>query len=241
MNKKLKVCVVIPCFKVKDKILQVIKEIDLKYVNLILIIDDKCPERTGDVVRQKCLKKVKVIKHQKNMGVGGATITGFKYAIKNKFDLVIKLDGDGQHEPKYIKRFIAQFKNTNLNFCKGTRFKSHRERGKIPIVRLFGNYILTFATKINCANYNITDAVNGFIAIKTSLLKKINLNNISKEFFFEEDLLFHCSFTKLEIREIPIKTIYFGKSNLIPFKIVIPFVIKHIKNFNRRYIINWKP
>ena len=83
MNKKLKVCVVIPCFKVKDKILQVIKEIDLKYVNLILIIDDKCPERTGDVVRQKCLKKVKVIKHQKNMGVGGATITGFSWAETN--------------------------------------------------------------------------------------------------------------------------------------------------------------
>ena len=172
MNRKLKVCVVIPCFKVKDKILKVIKEINLKYVSLILVIDDKCPERTGDMVKKKHLKKVKVIKHQNNMGVGGATITAFKYAIRNKFDLVIKLDGDGQHEPKYISKFIAQLKNKNINFCKGTRCKNHIERGKIPIIRLVGNYILTFATKINCANYNITDAVNGFIAIKTSLLKK---------------------------------------------------------------------
>ena len=240
VNKKFKVCVVIPCFNVKRKILKVIKKIDLNFVNLILVIDDKCPEKTGDMIEQKNLKQVKVIKHGSNMGVGGATITGFKYAIQNKFDFVVKLDGDGQHEPRYIKHFITELQNKNFNFCKGTRFIDYKERNKIPTIRFLGNYILTFATKINCANRNITDAVNGFMAIKTSLLKIINLNNISQGFFFEEDLLFHCSFVGLTIKEIQIKTIYFGKSNLIPFKIIIPFIINHTKNFIRRYLINWK-
>ena len=93
-----------------------------------------------------------------------------------------------------------------------------------------GNIILTKISRITCKNENLTDVVNGFFAIRRRLLEKLDLDKISKGYFFEEDLLFHISFYESNIYEIPIKTIYFGKSSLSPIKTIIPFLIKHLKN-----------
>ena len=142
------------------------------------------------------------------------------------------MDGDGQHEPKDLEKFIQFLNKKKYNFCKGTRFKKLSEKAKIPFSRLVGNRILTLLTNFNCRNKFITDCVNGYIGIKSDLLVQINLNDVSKDFFFEEDLLFKLSLTrKLQIKEISIKTLYFGKSNLSPILTIIPFLLKHFRNF----------
>ena len=154
---------------------------------------------------------------------------GFKKAIKNNYDIIFKIDGDGQHDPKDITKFLQTFKMKNISFCKGTRFLN-KGRREIPFIRYYGNICLTFLSRITCKNYIITDVVNGFLGIKLKLLKKINLNSLSKDFFFEEDLLFHVSFHETKIGEVPIKTLYHEKSNLNPLKTIIPFIIKHARN-----------
>lgn len=232
---KYKVCVVIPCFKVKSEILSVLNAINFKLVDKVFVVDDFCPENTGEYVKKLKFNKVEVLFLKKNLGVGGATIRGFKKALSLKYDLIFKIDGDGQHNPNDIKRFLKNFKNHNINFCKGTRFTRNSEKNKIPKLRYFGNKILTSLTKFNCKIDNLTDAVNGFLCIKSTLLKKIDLNKLNKGFFFEEDLLFYLSFADLKLKEIPIKTIYFDKSNLNPFKMVLPFIINHFKNLLIRF------
>ncbi len=228
---KNKICVVIPCYKVKNEILNVLSNVDFKIVNKVIIVDDFCPEHTGKFVRKLNFKKVEVLFLKKNQGVGGATIAGFKKALKSGYDIIFKMDGDGQHNPRDIIRFLNNFKNSKINFCKGTRLLKISEREKIPKLRYFGNKVLTELTKFNCKIKNLTDAVNGFLCIKSSLLKKIDLNKINKGFFFEEDLLFYLSYEKVVLREVPIKTIYFNKSNLSPLKMIFPFLLNHIKNF----------
>jgi dolichol-phosphate mannosyltransferase len=163
--------------------------------------------------------------------VGGATIRGFKKAIKMHHDIIFKIDGDNQHNPDDIKKFLKLMRKPGVNFCKGSRFKNLNEKKKIPFARLFGNIILTNLCRINCKNKEITDVVNGFIGIKSHLLKKLNLNKISNDFFFEEDLLFRVSFIEKKIYELPIKTIYNNKSNLSPIKTILPFIFKHFRNF----------
>ena len=95
-------------------------------------------------------------------------------------------------------------------------------------VRLIGNIILTLLTRINCRNFELTDVVNGYLGVKSSLLKKLDFKKISKDFFFEEDLLYFISFYEKKIIEIPIKTFYFEKSSLTPLKTILPFLTKHI-------------
>ena len=85
--------------------------------------------------------------------------------------------------PKDITKFLQTFKMKNISFCKGTRFLN-KGRREIPFIRYYGNICLTFLSRITCKNYIITDVVNGFLGIKLKLLKKINLNSLSKDFFF---------------------------------------------------------
>lgn len=225
-----KVCVIIPCYKVKNEIKNLLNKIDYRLIDKVFLIDDACPEKSGLEAKKLNKKKVEVIFSKKNLGVGGATILGFKNALKKKYEFIFKIDGDGQHDPNDIKKFLRKFKNKNINFCKGTRFGGKKNLFKIPKIRLLGNLILTFLTRINCSNHKITDAVNGFLCIRSTLLKKIDLDRISKDFFFEEDLLFYVSFFEKNITEISIKTIYNNKSNLSPIKTIIPFLFKHMKN-----------
>lgn len=231
MKNKNKICVVIPCYKVRDDIEKVLKKIDFKIVDKVLIIDDCCPEKTGTYIKKKNIKNVIVIINKKNLGVGGATIRGFKKALNMNFDIIFKIDGDNQHNPRDIVKFLKLFAQKKINFCKGSRFKVNQEKTKIPLIRLFGNVMLTNLSRINCKNKNLTDVVNGFIGIKKYLLKKINLDQLSQGFFFEEDLIFRISFLEKNIYEVPIKTMHNPKSNLNPLRTIVPFIIKHIKNF----------
>lgn len=231
MKKKMKVCVVIPCYKVKNLVEKVIQKIDLKLVNTIIVVDDCCPENTYSYLKKKKFKKLLLLKNKINLGVGGATIRGFRKAIKLDHDIVFKIDGDNQHNPDDLIKFLNLMRKPGVNFCKGTRFKNFNEKNKIPFLRLIGNIILTYLCRINCKNNEITDVVNGFIGIKSNLLKKLNLNIISNDFFFEEDLLFRVSLIEKKIYELPIKTIYHSKSNLSPLKTVLPFIFKHLRNF----------
>lgn len=231
MKNKSKICVVIPSYKVKNQIEKVIKKIDFRLVNKVIVVDDCCPENTGSYLIKKNYKNVDVMINKRNLGVGGATMRGFKKAIHMKFDIVFKIDGDNQHEPRDLKKFIKLMQKQEVNFCKGTRFANSSEKKKIPIIRLLGNTVLTYLCRINCRNNNLTDVVNGFIGIKKDLLKKLNFKFISNDFFFEEDLLFRVSLIEKKIYELPIKTIYNNKSNLNPVRTIIPFIFKHIKNF----------
>ncbi len=231
MSNNDRICVVIPCFKVRNSILNVIKKINFKIIDKVIIVDDCCPEKTASYLIQKKLKNVIILKNKKNLGVGGATLRGFKKAIKMNFHIVFKIDGDNQHQPSDLKKFIKFMQKSKANFCKGSRFKIVSEKKKIPLIRLIGNIVLTYLSKINCKYENLTDVVNGFIGVKISLLKKLDFEKISKDFFFEEDLLFRISFVEKKIYELPIKTLYNSKSNLNPIKTIIPFIFKHAKNF----------
>ncbi len=235
MKKKKRICVIIPSYKVKNFIEKVINKVDFKLIDKVIVVDDCCPEKTGTYLVRKKYKNVIVLINKKNLGVGGATIRGFKKAIKMKFDLVFKIDGDNQHDPGDLNKFVNLMSKPGINFCKGTRFTNTNEKKKIPLIRLIGNIVLTYICRINCRNGNITDVVNGFVGIKLNLLKRLDLDSISNDYFFEEDLLFRVSLVEKSIFELPIKAIYNDKSNLNPIKTIIPFLLKHLRNFYIRF------
>ena len=235
MNNKYYIFAVIPCFKVKNKIINVIKK-TLKYVDKIIVVDDKCPQYTGLHIKKKFkTKKVLVIFNKKNLGVGGATISGFRVAIKHKANIVVKIDGDGQMNPNYIPVLIKQIVESKADYCKGNRFCSAKILTVMPIIRLVGNFFLSIISKFTTGYYHIFDFTNGYIAISTQTLKRLDLSNIKKNFFFEIDMLSNLYLGNFRVADVSIAPIYNNsKSNLKISNIFIYFITGSLFIFFRR-------
>ena len=107
MECRTEIAVILPCYRVKDRILSVIDRIGAE-VGRIYVVDDKCPEGSGQHVLQHCRDpRVTVLFHSENQGVGGAVTTGYRQAILEQADVLVKVDGDGQMDPALIGNFVA--------------------------------------------------------------------------------------------------------------------------------------
>jgi len=233
--------VVIPCYKSKSMLIRVIKKIP-KFVNKIILIDDKCPNNT---VRET-LKKIKdkriiAIYNIKNIGVGGSVLKGYKKALELKSDIIIKVDSDGQMDLSKMKKFY-KILNTDERcaYVKANRFFSLKSLIKMPKIRMLGNIILTLLNKFSSGYWSINDPTNGYTAIKSNYCKKLKFNSIKKNFFFESDLLFHLNCLNAKVIDINLEAKYNinNSSNLVIYKVIPYFIKNHIINFIKRLLRN---
>ena len=235
-----KIAVVIPCYKVKDFILSVINSVP-EEVDKIFVVDDACPEKSGEFVATNCQdKRVEVLYNQENLGVGGTVIQGYKKAIAENFFVAVKIDGDGQMEGEQIGKFIDPILNEEADYTKGNRFYNPYFLRKMPRVRLFGNAILSFSTKLSSGYWNIFDPTNGFTAINVAVLKQLPLDKIANRYFFESDILFRLNIVRAVVTDIPMEAKYGDeKSNLKISQNIIPFAKGNLRNLAKRIFYNY--
>jgi len=236
---KKKICIVIPCYNVKKKILSVINSKYLSKVDKFVIVDDKCPQNTGLFLKRKYKKnnKIKIIFHKKNLGVGGATISGLNYALKKNFYMIVKVDGDGQHNLSILNKFTNAIMNDKADFCKGyrelkfTQFK----KTKMPLIRLVGAKSLAILTRLNCGNWNLFDPCHGLICFNYKILKKINLDKIKHNYFFEQDIIMNVVKLNGRIKQFKNEVFYGNESSkLNPLISIIPFLYYHLIFFLKK-------
>jgi dolichol-phosphate mannosyltransferase len=234
------VTVVIPAFGVSNQILQVIKEIN-QGVNTIIVVDDCCPENSGKIVQNLCKdKRVQVVFNESNLGVGGSMITGYREALKSNPSFIVKIDGDGQMDPKLISEFLERMKNSGADYAKGNRFADPENLLLMPKIRILGNLFLSFFAKFSTGYWNVFDPNNGFTVIKGEMLKQIPLRKISNGYFFESDMLFRLNLLGAHVIDVPMKAVYGSeKSNLKISRTVFEFSYKHFKNFMKRIAYNY--
>jgi dolichol-phosphate mannosyltransferase len=234
------IAAVVPAFRVTSHILQTLAEIG-KEVSYIFVVDDACPDGSGKLVQEKISdKRVKVIFHEENLGVGGAMITGYEAALETDANIIVKLDGDGQMDPALIGELIAPIVDGRADYTKGDRLDSLTGLGQMPSLRLFGNAGLSLLTKISTGYWNITDPTNGYTAIHRDVLKVLPLAMLSKRFFFESDMLFRLSLYRAVVWDVPMQARYgTEKSNLSIIKTLWEFPWKHFKNFHKRLFFNY--
>ena len=239
------VAVVIPSYKVTKHILGVISEIG-KEVQAIYVVDDACPDGSGKLVQDQCKdKRVKVLFHDVNLGVGGAVVTGYKAALADGHEVIVKLDGDGQMDPKDIPTLIRPVLEGRADYAKGNRFDSIEDLEAMPAIRIFGNAVLSIMSKISSGYWNVTDPTNGYTAIHASALKKVQLDKLRKTYFFESDLLFRLSLIRAVVHDVVLPARYGEEvSNLRISKVIFEFPIRHTANFLKRifylhYLREW--
>lgn len=229
------ITVVIPCFKARDHILDVIRKIGQEVTHIVLV-DDKCPEGSGLYVKDsKIDNRVLVIFNEDNLGVGGATIVGYKKSLELSSDVIVKLDADGQMNPEDIPSLVKPLLNGNYDYVKGNRFWSIEHIKEMPKIRLIGNLILSFMAKASTGYWNLFDPNNGFTAIKSTALRQLPIDRIEKGFFFESDILFRLNIEGCRATQISMFARYGDeKSNLAIYKTLPEFLFKHIRNFLKR-------
>ena len=240
MSSQIKIAVVIPSYRVTQQILGVLESIGNE-VRSIYVVDDACPDGSGNLVKQKCPdKRVQVLFNKTNLGVGGATIKGYRQAIDDGMDIIVKLDGDGQMDPGQIQDLTLPILEGEADYTKGNRFWDIAELSKMPRARLLGNSILSFFSKASSGYWNLFDPTNGFTAIHTDLLRELPLDKLDERYFFESDMLFRLNLARAVVTDIPVSVRYGDeKSNLKIIRVVLPFLKGHIKNFIKRVLYNY--
>ena len=234
------IAVVIPCYKVTRHIIDVIAGIGAE-VSRIYVVDDACPDGTGKHVQAHCTDpRVKVIFHEINQGVGGAVMTGYRAAIADSIDIIVKVDGDGQMDARLIPDFIGPILNGEADYTKGNRFFDLEEIRAMPGIRLFGNAVLSFLTKISSGYWDLFDPTNGYTAIHADVARHLPFNKISTRYFFETDMLFRLNIIRAVVVDVPMDAKYSDEvSNLRISKILGEFLFKHVRNFLKRIFYNY--
>jgi glycosyltransferase involved in cell wall biosynthesis len=210
-------------------------------VEKIYVIDDRCPEHTADVVETHCKDpRVVIIRHILNQGVGGAVVSGYERATQDRMDIVVKLDGDGQMNPKLIPLFVQPIQKGRADYTKGNRFWKLESLERMPRERLFGNSCLSLITKIVTGYWSVMDPTNGYTAIHVSVLKNLPLTKLEKRYFFETDMLFRLGNIRAAVLDIPMDAVYDDEtSSLVIGNIIRQFPPKYLERFLKRIFYNY--
>ncbi len=239
MENHLQIAVIMPCYKVREHILGVIEQIG-EEVSRIYVVDDCCPDNSGDLAANCKDDRVTIIKHPVNQGVGGAVMTGYKAAIEDGMDILVKIDSDGQMNPALIMDFVAPIANGEADYTKGNRFFDLEKVRSMPKVRLFGNAVLSLMCKLSSGYWNLFDPTNGYTAIHADVARHLPFKKISRRYFFETDILFRLNTLRAVVIDVPMDAKYGDEvSNLKISKIIGEFLAKHVRNFLKRIFYNY--
>lgn len=238
--RKARIAVVIPCYRVKRKVAGVIARIGPE-VARIYCVDDACPEHSGKHIKKTVKdRRVRVLSHGKNLGVGGAVKTGYRAALEDGMEIVVKVDGDGQIDPALIPAVVAPILAGRADYVKGNRFYHLEDVAAMPKLRVFGNAGISFLAKLSSGYWDMFDPENGLTAIHRAALARLPLAKIADDYFFETDVLFRLGTIGAVVREVPMTAVYGDEvSGLNELSALFRFLGANLKNFAKRVFYNY--
>lgn len=194
------ILVAIPCFNEEVAIGSIILR-SLKYADRVVVIDDGSTDKTAEIAK---LAGAEVITHKTNQGKGAGIRDAFRYAKKFNADILVLIDGDGQHNPDEIPRIIEPILKGKADIVNGSRFLE-KNGNHVPKYRRVGQEILTLATNFETKR-KITDTQNGFRAFSKNSFNVFAFEQNGMG--IESEMLIEASNTSLRIIEVPINVRY---------------------------------
>ena len=236
MINDLKIYVVMPAYNESSHIGRTI-ELVPPFVDKIVVVDDNSSDNTSQAALQVGDERITVIRNQKNLGVGGATITGYRCALAEKADIIVKLDSDGQMDPRNILKLIKPIINCEADYAKGFRFHDRETLRRMPRIRLIGNLGLSYLVKKASGYWNIFDPTNGFTAIHRAALELLELDRISGDYFFETDMLCNLYRIQAVVKDVMLPTHYGSETSMLrPFNALFQFPPKLLWVYLQRIV-----
>jgi len=234
---KKKVSIGVLAYNVETYIEKILLDL-LKLKTTVYVIDDKSTDKTPNILRKfKNNSEIKVIENKKNIGAGQSTYKLISKAKNDGFDMLLKVDGDGQFIFNDIERIYEIATDNNFKYIKSNRFWEKGIQGSMPTKRFFGNLLATMFLQITTGTNKLFDPLNGLFTISTSIIDDIDFKHYPKRYGYPYFYSLAAIMLNYKTRQVN-NTIIYGnqKSNLKSIavlftilKLSIIFYIKKIK------------
>lgn len=238
----MKTLIIIPAYNEAENIEAVIRNItkcapDMDYV----IINDCSKDKTADICREKGFNYVSL---PINLGIGGGVQTGYLYALNNGYDIAIQMDGDGQHDPRYLKDAIKPIVDGQADVVIGSRFITN-EGFQTSGMRRLGINLLSKLIKV-CSGAKVKDVTSGFRAVNRKMIE-LFAEDYAQD-YPEPEAIVSAAMHKARIKEVPVimheratgeSSITAWKPIYYMFKVSLAILLYRL-TFNKKRRIKWQ-
>jgi hypothetical protein len=206
-GRRANVAVVVPCYRVADQVVRVIRGVP-DWAQTIVCVDDRSPDDSSERIRRLNDPRVVLLRHEHNQGVGGAVVTGYRECLRRGADVIVKMDGDDQMDARHLPALIEPLLRGEADYTKGNRWADQEQLRTMPPVRRFGNLALSFALKLCTGHWRIFDPCNGYTAIRASVLRQLPLERLARDYYFETSMLVELNVVRAVVQDVPIPARY---------------------------------
>jgi len=210
MYKGKKIAVIIPAFNEGKLIEDTLNGVPA-IVDRMFVVHDGSSDDTLDRILKLQLndKRIILINHEKNMGLGQSLIDGY-VASKSMSDIDITavMAGDNQMDPEDLPHLLDRIIDDDFDYVKGNRLLHADVKTSMPRYRLIGNSILTILTKFATGYFFLMDPQSGYTAIKNSVLIKIPIEKMTKGYGYNADILCMLNIQGFKVTDQEIRPVY---------------------------------
>jgi len=212
MYKNKSIAVIIPCYNESSQIGNVITTMP-DYIDYLVIVDDASRDDTAKVVEMhKKINdkndKIVFIRHERNQGVGGAMVSGYKWVKDSGVNIAVRIDGDGQMDINDLPALLDPVVTGEVDCAKGNRLLTKELYRKMPKVRYLGNAVLSMLNKIASGYWHIADSQTGYTVVNRKVLEAIKWDDMYKRYGQPNDLLVRLNVFNFRVRDVEVAPVY---------------------------------
>lgn len=197
-----KICALVPCYNEAADIARVVRAVR-RHLDVCIVVDDCSRDSTAQAA---AAAGARVLRHERNFGKGMALKNGFALARASGFSAALTLDGDGQHDPEEIPRFLEAFEAGGIDIVLGDRMG---DAASMPWTRRATNRFMSWCVT-HMAGVPIRDSQVGFRLIRLDTWQALQLHG--RRFDLESEILIKACRRGARVTQVPIRTIYSGTS-----------------------------
>ncbi len=209
MYKQKSVCVIIPAYNEATQITRVLEAMPA-FIDTVVVVDDASTDQTAATVQNHASSdsRVVLLRHDENRGCGGALVTGYRWAVDNRLDIAVRMDGDGQMNPDDLPALLDPIAEERADYAKGNRFFYGNAYNQMPPLRYFGIAFLSLLTKIVSGYWHVSDFQSGYTAINKKTLQTVEWDRMYQRYGQPNDLLILLNVHNFKVADVPVEPLY---------------------------------
>jgi len=224
-----RVAVVVPAYNEAPRIARVLGSMP-GYVDDVVVVDDASEDGTAAVVRSIDERRVRIVEHDENRGVGAALATGYRLAFEGGADVTAVMAGDGQMHPDDLEGLLGPVLTGQAEYTKGNRLHYPDAYRHMPPQRWIGNQLLSYATRA-VTGLRVADSQCGYTAISRAAHESLPWQSVWRGYGYPNDLLGWLSQSGARVRDVVVRPVYADEVSGIRIRhalLVIPYVLLRV-------------